>query len=222
MVAAQQSAPAVSRACSTGLQKLLQQQSAVSGTLQHACRCLSGQADTAQQQRRQQAAAAAALTSSTSRSKLSYISPKKRGGYRARLPRVRKYGAELQDKDPAAFDRMRLVLGYYDLPQNRHKPRPLPPSHVTINNLQTIMFTKDVDPYYKLALLNYRSKLVNMKLLPGVFKIQNFLQQLSAPPDIMPAHLEEALLGVKTAATAAAEPENTAAEPAMQQQQLQR
>eukprot|EP00879_Flechtneria_rotunda_P023901 GHRR01025312.1.p1 GENE.GHRR01025312.1~~GHRR01025312.1.p1 ORF type:complete len:218 (+),score=64.30 GHRR01025312.1:192-845(+) len=166
MVAAQQSAPAVSRACSTGLQKLLQQQSAVSGTLQHACRCLSGQADTAQQQRRQQAAAAAALTSSTSRSKLSYISPKKRGGYRARLPRVRKYGAELQDKDPAAFDRMRLVLGYYDLPQNRHKPRPLPPSHVTINNLQTIMFTKDVDPYYKLALLNYRSKLVNMKLLP--------------------------------------------------------
>jgi hypothetical protein len=60
---------------------------------------------------------------------------------------------------------MRLLLGYYDLPANAAKPRPPPPSHVTINNLQALRFTRDVDPYYKLALLSYRSKLENLELL---------------------------------------------------------
>jgi hypothetical protein len=60
---------------------------------------------------------------------------------------------------------MRLVLGYYDLPKNAHKPRPPSPSHVVINNIQSLQFTRDVDPYYKLALLSYRSKLENLELL---------------------------------------------------------
>jgi hypothetical protein len=76
-----------------------------------------------------------------------------------------RYGPELRDRDPAAFERMRLVLGYYDLPKNAHKARPPPPSHVTINNIQSLQFTRDVDPYYKLALLSYRSKLENLELL---------------------------------------------------------
>lgn len=60
---------------------------------------------------------------------------------------------------------MRLVVGYYDLPQNASKPRPPPPTHVTVNNLQALRYTKDVDPYYKLALLSYRSKLENTELV---------------------------------------------------------
>lgn len=60
---------------------------------------------------------------------------------------------------------MRLIVGYYDLPENRNKPKPPPPTHVTINNVQTLKFTNDVDPYYKLALLSYRSKLANLEIL---------------------------------------------------------
>lgn len=30
---------------------------------------------------------------------------------------------------------------------------------------QTLLYTHDVDPYYKLALLSYRSKLQNMELV---------------------------------------------------------
>eukprot|EP00878_Enallax_costatus_P010862 GHUV01011342.1.p1 GENE.GHUV01011342.1~~GHUV01011342.1.p1 ORF type:complete len:125 (+),score=42.96 GHUV01011342.1:2739-3113(+) len=89
--------------------------------------------------------------------------------------------------DPAAFEQMRLIVGYYDLPENRNKPRPTPPTHVTINNLQTLKFTKDVDSYYKLALLSYRSKLANLEILKGLEKSQAFLQKMSAPPEYVPS-----------------------------------
>jgi hypothetical protein len=52
------------------------------------------------------------------------------------LPCLCRYGPQLRDIDPAAFEQMRLVLGYYDLPENRSKPRPPLPTHVTINNMQ--------------------------------------------------------------------------------------
>lgn len=80
-------------------------------------------------------------------------------------PATLRYGPELRERDPAAFERMRLLLGYYDLPANAGQPRPPPPSHAVINNLQALRFTKDVDPYYKLALLSYRGKLENLQLL---------------------------------------------------------
>ena len=47
-----------------------------------------------------------------------------------------RHGTRLFQLDPAGFERMRLVVGYYDLPQNRHRRRPDPPSHVTVNNMQ--------------------------------------------------------------------------------------
>jgi hypothetical protein len=62
---------------------------------------------------------------------------------------VGRYGVLLRERDPARFERMRLVLGYYDQPENSHLPRPPPVGRVAVNNLQTLFFTRDVDPYYK-------------------------------------------------------------------------
>jgi len=39
------------------------------------------------------------------------------------------------------------------------------PSHLLPCCCQTLLHTRDVDPYYKLALLSYRSKLQNAELL---------------------------------------------------------
>eukprot|EP00775_Hariotina_reticulata_P005613 gene5613-5851_t len=86
---------------------------------------------------------------------------------------------------------MRLVLGYYDLPQNHSKPRPPAPTHVTINNMQTLKYTHDVDPYYQLALLSYRSKLENARIAQTLTRTRSFLQQLSvAALDFTPADIQ--------------------------------
>jgi len=86
----------------------------------------------------------------------------------------------LRARDPARFERMRLVLGYYDSPSlfggkgasspaaasKTHggpppPPPPPPPRHATLSLLQTLWFTPDVDPYYKMALLSYRTRPLN-------------------------------------------------------------
>lgn len=61
----------------------------------------------------------------------------RRERYKARLPAgFGRYGVHLRKRDPQAFERMRLLLGFYDQPENAHLPRPAPPESVTINNLQ--------------------------------------------------------------------------------------
>jgi hypothetical protein len=79
----------------------------------------------------------------------------------------------LRARDPARFERMRLVLGYYDPPSLLAGPGgdggsaakkttpPAPPRHATLSLLQTLWFTPDVDPYYKMALLSYRTRPLN-------------------------------------------------------------
>jgi hypothetical protein len=59
-----------------------------------------------------------------------------------------RYGVLLRQHDPERFERMRLVLGYYDLPENAHLRRPPPLRTAMVNNLQTLFFTRDVDAYY--------------------------------------------------------------------------
>jgi hypothetical protein len=75
------------------------------------------------------------------------------GAWRERMPgrgeEGGRYGVVLRERDPALFERMRLVLGYYDQPENTHLPRPAAPSTAHVNNLQTLFFTRDIDPYYK-------------------------------------------------------------------------
>ncbi len=70
------------------------------------------------------------------------------GGPRPTTPRGR-YGVLLRERDRARFERMRLVLGFYDQPENAGLKRPPPVEAVSVNNLQTLFFTRDVDPYYK-------------------------------------------------------------------------
>lgn len=75
------------------------------------------------------------------------------GAWRERMPRkgegIGRYGMLLRERDEARFERMRLILGFYDQPENVHLPRPPPVKSVMINNLQTLFFTGDVDSYYK-------------------------------------------------------------------------
>ncbi|GBF94519.1 hypothetical protein Rsub_07053 [Raphidocelis subcapitata] len=93
------------------------------------------------------------------------------GAWRERMPgrgaEGGRYGVLLRERDPELFERMRLVLGYYEQPENAHLPRPAAPRTAHVNNLQTLFFTRDIDPYYKLSLLSYRCKQTNRDLLTG-------------------------------------------------------
>ncbi|KAF8066178.1 hypothetical protein HT031_002500 [Scenedesmus sp. PABB004] len=91
---------------------------------------------------------------------------------------------------------MRLVLGYYDSPAGRGAAPPAPPVSATVNNLQALRWTAEVDPYYRLALLSYRAKLANAELAPALAATRSFLDALAAP-DFVPH-------GVEAAAAAAA------------------
>ena len=108
--------------------------------------------------------------------------------WRERLPRkgtgYGRHGVRLRARDAARFERMRLVLGYYDLPENAGLPKPPPPSTATISNLQALFFTDDVDSYYKLALLSYRAKQANRELVAPALEATNaLLDRLEAAGD---------------------------------------
>ena len=48
---------------------------------------------------------------------------KRADGYKDRLnPKSQRHGVVLKELDPARFERMRLILGYCDLPETRDKP----------------------------------------------------------------------------------------------------
>lgn len=95
--------------------------------------------------------------------------------YKARLPPgFGRYGSKLLETDPERFERMRVICGFYDTVSPSQRPR-----HVTISNLQTLNFLKDIDPYYKLSLLSYRSKLANQQLMGPLRSTQAYLNQLA-------------------------------------------
>jgi hypothetical protein len=95
--------------------------------------------------------------------------------YKARLPPgFGRYGSKLLEADPERFERMRVICGFYDNVSPSQRPQ-----HVTISNLQTLNFLKDIDPYYKLSLLSYRSKLANQQLLGPLRSTQAYLNQLA-------------------------------------------
>jgi hypothetical protein len=95
--------------------------------------------------------------------------------YKARLPPgFGRYGSKLLETDPERFERMRVICGFYDNVPPSQRPR-----HVTISNLQTLNFLKDIDPYYKLSLLSYRSKLANQQLMGPLRSTQAYLNQLA-------------------------------------------
>jgi hypothetical protein len=90
---------------------------------------------------------------------------------------------------------MRLITGFYDMPENAHLPKPPPPDSVTISNLQSLRHLEDVDAYYRLALLSYRTKDLNQQVEAGLAATRAFLAAASeaqgefvpATPEFVPA-----------------------------------
>lgn len=70
---------------------------------------------------------------------------------------------------------MRVILGYYDQIEEHQLPK-----KITINNLQTLWLLNSIDPYYKLSLLSYRSKLLNQELAGSLRNTNRFLDELAA------------------------------------------
>eukprot|EP00877_Chromochloris_zofingiensis_P004612 jgi/Chrzof1/14151/Cz08g27020.t1 len=109
--------------------------------------------------------------------------------WKSRIPKGQgRLGVKLKEQDPERFEQMRLLLGFYDMPENSHLPKPPPPKSVTISNLQTMWFTDEVDPYYKLSLLSYRAKELNKSVMSINNKSAWLLHKLATQQaDFVPA-----------------------------------
>jgi hypothetical protein len=133
----------------------------------------------AQQAQRSYAAAAAAEEGLSSKSKESVNMRKRKrkpDAWRARLPPgTGRYGTKLAKQYPSQFERMRVILGYYDHIEDHQLPK-----KITISNLQTLWLLNSIDPYYKLSLLSYRSKLLNQELAGPLQNTNRFLDELAA------------------------------------------
>lgn len=96
-------------------------------------------------------------------------SPRHRPGYTSRLPPGHeRLGHALLRNRPDRYDRMKLLLGYYDLPYNRLKAKERDRarhalSKVWISNLQSIQYMP-FSAQYKTALLSYRVSTLNEEL----------------------------------------------------------
>lgn len=98
-------------------------------------------------------------------------------GWTSRVsPKTGRYATKLKEIDPDKFERMRILLGYYDLPENQHRRGSLPPiKSVTISNLQAIKFL-DLPHEFKLALLSYRASIINEQIAKPLEKTKEFLK----------------------------------------------
>ena len=100
---------------------------------------------------------------------------RKPDAWRTRLPAgAGRYGTKLSQQRPDQFERMRVILGYYDQIEHHQLPK-----QITINNLQTLCLLDSIDPYYKLSLLSYRSKLLNQELAAPLQNTNRFLDELA-------------------------------------------
>lgn len=93
-------------------------------------------------------------------------------------PDVAKHGAKLRQDNPEAFERMRVLLGYYDLPQNRFKKHGKI-DKVYISNLQTLRYL-GFDPTFKTELIRYKTSTLNRELEPVLADTRVLLAGLKA------------------------------------------
>jgi hypothetical protein len=90
-----------------------------------------------------------------------------------------KHGIKLRGDDQEAFERMRVLLGYYEQPPFRNKQAGRKISKVTISNLQTLRYM-GFDPSYKFAMLRYKMNTLNRELQPVASNMQQVLAKLKS------------------------------------------